>query len=64
LAAAALATLRSEYREVFILRQIEGLSVREVSEVLKIPEGTVKTYLFRARKKLIEILTSQGWGET
>lgn len=63
-AAAALAALRLKYREVFILRQIERLSVGEVSEVLNIPEGTVKTYLFRARKRLIEVLTSQGWGET
>jgi RNA polymerase sigma-70 factor (ECF subfamily) len=64
LAAEALATLRPAYREVFVLRQMEGLSVREVSEVLDIPEGTVKTYLHRARMRLIEILTSQGWNET
>ncbi|MBN1837515.1 MAG: sigma-70 family RNA polymerase sigma factor, partial [Spirochaetales bacterium] len=61
LAAAALRELRREYREVFILRQIQGLSVREVSEVLGIPEGTVKTNLHRARRQLIELLAEKDW---
>ena len=43
-------------RAVPILRHIEGLSTRQVSEILRCSEGTVKTHLFRAirgmRKKL------------
>jgi RNA polymerase sigma-70 factor (ECF subfamily) len=61
LAQQALDTLRTEYREVFVLRQIQELSVQEVSEVLRIPEGTVKTYLHRARKKMIDFLAESGW---
>ena len=62
LAGAALGELKREYREVFVLRQIQGLSVREVAEILEIPEGTVKTNLHRARKRLIELLAQKDWG--
>jgi RNA polymerase sigma-70 factor (ECF subfamily) len=61
LAQQALESLRLEYREVFILRQIQNLSVQEVSEVLGIPEGTVKTHLHRAKKAMIEFLAGSGW---
>lgn len=61
LAQQALETLRTEYREVFVLRQVQELSVQEVSEVLRIPEGTVKTYLHRARKAMIDFLAESGW---
>ncbi|UCF99376.1 MAG: sigma-70 family RNA polymerase sigma factor [Spirochaetaceae bacterium] len=61
LAQQALDTLRIEYREVFVLRQIQGFSVREVAEVLQIPAGTVKTYLHRARKGMIDYLSGRGW---
>ncbi|MFV9510271.1 RNA polymerase sigma factor [Tepidibacillus sp. LV47] len=40
------------YRNVLILRHFEGLSYSEISKALQIPEGTVKTQLFRARKML------------
>jgi RNA polymerase sigma-70 factor (ECF subfamily) len=61
LAHEALQVLRPEQREVFVLRQIQGLSVQEVAEVLGIPEGTVKTHLHRARKAMIAFLSSRGW---
>jgi len=61
LAQKALDTLRVEYREVFVLRQIQGLSVQEVAEVLQMPEGTVKTHLHRARKQMIDFLSRKGW---
>ena len=63
-ATVALQNLRPEHREVLILRQMENLSVREVAEILGRPEGTVKIFLHRAKKKLIEFLTEQGWSET
>jgi RNA polymerase sigma-70 factor, ECF subfamily len=55
----ALNRLKPEYRTVFILRELEGLSVKEVSIILHIPEGTVKTHLHRAKKKLIKELTDK-----
>ena len=61
LAQEALDKLRGEYREVFVLRAIQGLSVQEVAEVLEVPEGTVKTHLHRARKQMIDYLSRKGW---
>lgn len=48
----AIARLPDPFRLVFVLREVEGLSVEETAEVLEIPEETVKTRLFRARRRL------------
>ena len=45
-------TLDDEYREVLVLRDIQGFSYEEIRDILKIPEGTVKSRLFRARDAL------------
>lgn len=58
---AALAQIRPEYREAVILRYREDLSVQEIAETMDLPEGTIKTYLFRARKELASILSTHGW---
>jgi RNA polymerase sigma-70 factor (ECF subfamily) len=57
----ALQELKNSYREVFILRMVEGLSVSETAKILKIPEGTVKTYLHRGRQKLRHWLLKHDW---
>ena len=51
--------LADGYREVFMLRQIEGLSTAEVAEVLGISEDLVKTRLSRARSALQRDLLEQ-----
>ncbi|MEQ1898046.1 MAG: sigma-70 family RNA polymerase sigma factor [Vicinamibacterales bacterium] len=61
---AALTHLRPEYREVVILRYREELSVEEIGEAMSIPVGTVKTYLFRARKEMAGLMTTSGWGRS
>jgi len=61
LAQQALEGLAAPYREVFVLRQVEGLSVRDTAEALGIPEGTVKIRLHRARQELSRRLAEQGW---
>ena len=48
----AIARLPDTFRPVFVLREIEGLSVEDTAEALQIPEETVKTRLFRARRRL------------
>lgn len=58
---AALAALRPEWRAAVVLRYDEGLSYEEVAEVLGIPEGTVKTFVHRARKELAGRLAAAGW---
>jgi RNA polymerase sigma-70 factor (ECF subfamily) len=48
----ALRRLAPEYREVFLLREIEGLSYKEIAEVAGVPIGTVMSRLSRARAQL------------
>jgi RNA polymerase sigma-70 factor (ECF subfamily) len=47
-----IADLPEAFRIVFMLREVDGLSVKETSEVLQIPPQTVKTRLLRARRRL------------
>ena len=49
---AAVARLPQDYRTVFVLREIEGLSVEETAEALDLVPATVKTRLLRARRRL------------
>lgn len=53
---AALGALPEEYRELLVLRHVNGLSYNEIAEVSRLPLGTVKNRIFRARKKLKEIV--------
>jgi RNA polymerase sigma-70 factor (ECF subfamily) len=57
----ALEDLKPRYREVFILRMMQGLSVADTARVLHIPEGTVKTLLHRAQKQLRTWLQDHQW---
>jgi len=52
--------LATDYREIVDLVYFHELSVSEASAVLSIPEGTVKTRLFNARKRLSELLKDAG----
>lgn len=52
--------LPEEYRAILVLREINGLSYAEIGEQLQLEEGTVKSRLFRARKKLCEFLQRDG----
>jgi RNA polymerase sigma-70 factor (ECF subfamily) len=56
---AAIATLPRDFRVVFVMREIEGLSVEEAAEALGIPPATVKTRLLRARRRLREALAPE-----
>ena len=47
--------LPERYRQVIILFYLEEKSYEEVAAVLDVPIGTVKTFLFRARKQLLRI---------
>lgn len=48
--------LDEEFREVVVLYYYEQFSVREIGKMLKVPEGTVKSRLARAREKLLRII--------
>jgi len=55
--AGAMAELPEPQREVVFLTFYEGLSYGEISAILGIPEGTVKSRMFHAKRKLAEALT-------
>jgi RNA polymerase sigma-70 factor (ECF subfamily) len=53
----ALDALPFEFREVIVLRELEGLSYKEISDVTGVPVGTVMSRLSRARKRLQRVLS-------
>ncbi len=64
LLAKALASLAQKYREVFVLRDVEQISIEETAAVLNISIASVKTRLLRARLMLRDILApdlANGW---
>jgi RNA polymerase sigma factor (sigma-70 family) len=52
----AISNLEPEFREVIVLREIEGLSYKEIASTLGIPMGTVMSRLSRARNSLLVAL--------
>ena len=55
-----LGRLSAEHREIVDLVYYREKSVEEVAGIIGIPENTVKTHLFYARKKLAELLKAAG----
>ena len=54
-----LSELKPKYREVLILKYFEALSYEEISDILKIPEGTVAVRINRAKKILRNVLEAR-----
>ena len=52
--------LPPDYRQILLLREIQGLSYDEISLALDLEVGTVKSRIFRARKKLCAFLIADG----
>ena len=61
----ALDNVRAEHRAAMVMRHMEGLSCAEVSEVLGVPDGTVKGWASRGRAAMLAALTqgsaSKDW---
>lgn len=51
------------YQTIITLYHLDQMSYQEISEIMELPEGTVKSYLFRGRKKLKELLVIELEGE-
>ena len=60
----AIASLPDEFHLAILLRDIEGLSYREVADILNIPQGTVMSRLSRGRRLLATILIKEKNVET
>lgn len=58
--AAALALLPVPWRQAVVLRHLDDLSYDQIAEVLEVPLGTAKTWLFRGRERLRELLCEGG----
>ena len=59
---AAIATLPERYRASLVLKDLQGLSYEEIAEIHRVPEGTVKSRINRARLLLKERLTPYFMG--
>ena len=53
---AALGQLGMDYRQILVLREIDGYSYEEIAEILELPVGTVRSRLFRARMHMRDLL--------
>ena len=56
----ALANVRVDYRQAFVLFHEHELSYGEIAEAMSVPLGTVKTWVHRARRELVEQLRQRG----
>lgn len=56
----AIAALPDNYRQVVLLRDVQGMSYQEISEIVDCPVGTVKSRVNRARLKLQQKLKNEG----
>jgi RNA polymerase sigma-70 factor (ECF subfamily) len=59
-----LASLPPRLRDPFLLHYYAGFGIREISALLKRPEGTIKADLYHARAKLKDALAEQGGGRS
>jgi RNA polymerase sigma-70 factor (ECF subfamily) len=59
----ALDRLGPEFREVIVLRELQGLSYKEIGDVTGVPVGTVMSRLSRARRRLQEALCAGEKGD-
>ena len=59
----ALESLPSSFREIIILRDLEGMSYKEIAEIASIPVGTVMSRLARARARLQKLLSEPDLSE-
>jgi len=56
----ALETVPPRFREVLVLRELEGCSYKEIAAITSIPIGTVMSSLSRARRQLQSLLASSS----
>ena len=55
--------LPTQYRQVFALHALAGCSYREISSILDLPEGTVKSRMYEAKQRLRRMLPPRYWSD-
>ena len=55
----AIGSLEPEFREVIVLREMEGMSYKEIADLTGVPMGTVMSRLARARRNLARTLSQE-----
>ena len=58
----AFSTLSETERTCVVLQCVEGQSIKEIAQIMGIPENTVKSHLLRGKKNLANFLRSNGYG--
>lgn len=56
----ALDRLPAKFREVLVLRELQGLAYRDIARILEVKQGTVESRIFRARERLAKELKRMG----
>lgn len=56
----AMGRLPAHYRAALVLRAVEGLSYREIAQLLAVPESTIETWIHRGRLRMRTLLGSEG----
>ena len=56
----ALERVGDDHREILVLKELQGFRYNEIAQILEIPEGTVASRLFHARRALKDALTAMG----
>lgn len=57
---AAMEEINEQQRQVLYLREVRGMSYPEIARLLRIPEGTVKSTLHRARQRTLSLMEERG----
>ena len=57
---AAISSLPDDFRDALLAVDVVGLSYREAARALRVPEATITTRLYRARRRLAEALEAQA----
>ena len=60
----AMSRLPAHYRASLVLRVVEGLSYREIAQLLTVPESTVETWIHRGRLRMRQLLGSRTPGSS
>ena len=53
--------LPAEYRETVVMREMQGMSYKEIAEAVSVPAGTIMSRLSRARRRLEDCMSGGGW---